>query len=71
MCDMEHTDISDMEHTADNSIKSSISSLDECEFCLCEKDPSKDTLCVINCGHTFHYSCVQAWIQNTKDPTKL
>jgi len=50
--------------------KYSLTSLsDECAFCL-------DELCLydkttIDCGHKYHYRCVQEWTNTTKNYTRL
>ena len=52
--------------------KSTISSpIDECAFCLEEKDRKFQSVAVLACGHSYHYSCIQEWIKTTQNPTRL
>ena len=56
----------------DSSIYSSSSSENienECLFCF--ENISKHNIAVIDCGHSYHYQCIQEWITKTKTPTRL
>ena len=56
----------------DSSIYSSSSSENienECLFCF--ENISKYNIAVINCGHSYHYHCIQEWITKTKNPTRI
>ena len=58
----------------DSSISSSSSSSsdnieNECLFCF--ENISKYNIAVIDCGHSYHYHCIQEWITKTKNPTRI
>ena len=56
----------------DSSIYSSSSSENienECVFCF--ENISNYNIAVIDCGHSYHYHCIQKWITKTKNPTRL
>ena len=56
----------------DSSIYSSSSSENienECLFCF--ENISKYNIAVIDCGHSYHYHCIQEWITKTKNPTRI
>jgi hypothetical protein len=56
-----------------SSSSSSSSSSDnienECLFCF--ENISKYNIAVIDCGHSYHYHCIQEWVTKTKNPTRL
>ena len=60
-----------MDSSIDSS--SSSSSIDnienECIFCF--ENISKYNIAVIDCGHSYHYHCIQEWITKTKNPTRI
>ena len=38
--------------------------VDECHICL---DELVGELCVVSCGHHFHYQCVKKWMEKNKN----
>ena len=38
--------------------------VDECHICL---DELVGELCVVSCGHHFHYQCVKEWMEKNKN----
>lgn len=44
--------------------------MDECHICLDELDASSP-IAILNCGHKFHYKCIQEWINKTHRIDKL
>jgi hypothetical protein len=50
-----------------SSNSSNISDISECAICLEEKT---GFVAKIDCGHIYHYSCVQSWINKKKNYKK-
>ena len=53
--------------TSNTSNSSNISNISECAICLEEKT---GFVAKIDCGHIYHYSCVQSWINKKKNYKK-
>ena len=59
-----------MEASIYSSTSSSSENIEnECLFCF--ENISKYDIAVIDCGHSYHYHCIQEWVSKTKKPTRL
>ena len=43
----------------------SSSEASDCAICL---DSKQGTIAVLSCGHTYHYKCVEEWVNKKKNP---